>query len=186
MNLRAVPTLLPGVLVIESEVYADHRGCFLEHHRNTQLADLGLPSVMQSDVTISARNVLRGLHYQVMRPQGKLLRVLHGAAFVAAVDMRERSAAVGKAVWLTLAGPERALWVPPGFASGSLALADTTVLLATCSVPHRIGSDRVVFFDDPDFGIPWPVELDAAILSDVDARAPLLTAAPFVADSALA
>ncbi|MDA8249162.1 MAG: dTDP-4-dehydrorhamnose 3,5-epimerase family protein [Rhodospirillales bacterium] len=180
MNLRAVPTLLPGVLVIESEVYADARGCFLEHYRNAQLADLGLPAPVQCDVTVSQRNVLRGLHYQVREPQGKLLRVLHGAAFVAAVDMRERSPTAGKAAWLTLDHPGRALWVPPGFASGSLALADEMVLATGCSTHHRTGSDRVVFFDDPDFGIPWPVELDAAVLSDVDAHAPLLTAAAFV------
>ena len=137
MNLRAVPTLLPGVLVIESEVYADRRGCFLEHYRSVQLADLGLPAMAECDVTISQRNVLRGLHYQVRDPQGKLLRVLHGAAFVAAVDMRERSPTAGKAAWLTLDRPGRALWVPPGFASGSLALADETVLLTACSAPHR-------------------------------------------------
>lgn len=169
-------TTLPGVKLIEPKVFGDERGFFLESWNKRSFADAGLDlDFVQDNHSRSARGVLRGLHYQLQNPQGKLVRVTAGAVFDVAVDVRRSSPHFGKWVGYELSDAnKRMLWVPPGFAHGFLVLSDTADFLYKCSQLYDGSDDRGVRWDDPAIGIDWPLVGLTPQLSGKDAAAPLL------------
>lgn len=166
---------LPGLLLIESERHGDDRGFLSEIFRASQLQASGIPaSFPQDNLSRSGRNVLRGIHYQ-LNPgaQGKLLRVLRGALFDVAVDLRKGSPTFGKWSGLEMrADAVTALWVPPGFGHGFLALEDGTEVLYGVTREHDPSLERGILWSDPDLGIRWPV--GNPVLSKRDADLPPL------------
>ncbi len=177
--MNIVETTLPGVLIIEPRVFGDARGFFLESWNRQNFADAGLDlDFVQDNHSRSARGVLRGLHYQLENPQGKLVRVTQGAVFDVAVDIRRSSPHFGKWVGVELSAENhRMLWIPPGFAHGFLVLSETADFLYKCTTLYHPPSDRGIRWDDPDIGIAWPDVGLAPLLSAKDAVAAQLAAA---------
>ena len=172
---------IPDLLVIDPVVYQDKRGFFLESWHEERLASAGLTArFVQDNHSRSTRGTLRGLHYQLDNPQGKLVRVVAGEVFDVAVDLRRSSPTFGRwdSVGLS-AENHRQLWIPPGFAHGFYVVSDSADLLYKCTTYYQAGDDRSLRWDDPDLGIPWPL-LDGCppILSPKDASAPGLRDAP--------
>lgn len=169
-------TRLPGVKLIEPRVFGDDRGFFLESWNARAFAEHGLDlEFVQDNHSRSAQGVLRGLHYQLRAPQGKLVRVTAGAVFDVAVDVRRASPHFGRWVGYELsAANKRMLWVPPGFAHGFLVLSESADFLYKCTRLYDPADDRGVRWDDPAIGIDWPVHGLIPQLSGKDARAPLL------------
>jgi len=174
--VNLVETPLPGVLLIEPRVFGDARGFFLESWNRQSFAEAGLDmDFMQDNHSRSSRGVLRGLHYQLHNPQGKLVRVTQGAVFDVAVDIRRASPHFGRWVGYELsADNHRMLWIPPGFAHGFLVLSETADFLYKCTSLYDPPSDRGIRWDDPAIGIDWPDMGGAPLLSAKDAAAPLL------------
>lgn len=157
--MRALPLALPGVVLIEHQVFEDARGGFLESWNERTFAAAGIEArFVQENLSLSRRWVLRGLHYQVRHAQGKLVRVLAGAIYDAVVDLRRSSPAFGRSLTVTLdAARQQSLWVPPGFAHGFLALAeDTRVQYKVTDVWAR-EAERTLAWDDASLGITWPL-----------------------------
>jgi dTDP-4-dehydrorhamnose 3,5-epimerase len=167
-------TPLPGVLLIEPQVFADGRGFFLETYHREKFRAAGISETfVQDNHSRSARGVLRGLHYQARRPQGKLVRVVRGAVFDVAVDLRLGSPSFGRSFGCELTEENgRMLYVPPGFAHGFCALAEGTDFLYKCTDLYAPEWDRGIRWDDPDLGIRWPIS--APLLSPKDSRLPFL------------
>jgi dTDP-4-dehydrorhamnose 3,5-epimerase len=164
-------TALPGVLVLEPRVYRDERGLFLEQFRADRFAEhrhLGLPaSIVQLNHSRSVRGVLRGLHYQLRRPQGKLISVIHGDIYDVAVDIRVGSPTFGKSTALHLCGDQpRAVWIPPGFAHGFCVLSETADVVYGCTDVYAPGDEYGVHWSDESLRIDWPVT--DPILSEKD------------------
>lgn len=181
--MQIVETALPGVLIIEPKVFGDARGFFLESWNRQSIADAGLHlDFVQDNHSRSARGVLRGLHYQLENPQGKLVRVTQGAVFDVAVDIRRSSPNFGRWVGVELSAENhRMLWVPPGFAHGFLVLSETADFLYKCTSLYHPPSDRGIRWDDPEIGILWPDVGVAPLLSGKDAIAPHLADAEIFA-----
>jgi len=179
--MRFVETRLPGVVVIEPKVFEDSRGFFMETWRESLFRDAGIEAeFVQENVSRSLhRNTLRGLHYQVVQPQGKLVRVVAGSVFDVAVDLRRGSPNYLEWVGINLsAGERRLLWIPPGFAHGFLVTSDAAEFEYKCTAYYAPEYDRAIRWDDPEIGIEWPLDEGAApLLSDKDAGAPYLAAA---------
>jgi dTDP-4-dehydrorhamnose 3,5-epimerase len=180
--MKFTATRLPDVVVIEPVVFGDERGWFMESFSQRRfvegLAALGLPvprPFVQDNESMSARGVLRGLHYQLPpHAQGKLVRVVQGAALDVAVDIRRGSPAFGQWVAVELnAENRRQLWIPEGFAHGFVALQDDTRFLYKTTDFYAKASERAIRWDDPAIGIEWPAGLPAR-LAPKDAEAPLL------------
>lgn len=174
--MKISDTALPGVLLIEPRVFSDARGFFLEswNRRSFRAAGLDLDFV-QDNHSRSARGVLRGLHYQLENPQGKLVRVTQGAVFDVAVDIRRSSPHFGRWVGYELSAENhRMLWIPPGFAHGFLVLSETADFLYKCTSLYDPPSDRGIRWDDPAIGIAWPDAGAPPLLSAKDAEARLL------------
>lgn len=157
MNIEETP--LAGVLVVNVDVYGDDRGFFMETWNARDFAAAGIDTAfVQDNYSRSARHTLRGLHYQVEQPQGKLVRVLEGEAFDVAVDMRRSSDTFGRWFGLSLSAENhKALWIPPGFAHGFLALSKRVGLAYKCTDYYAPEHERVIRWDDPDLGIEWPL-----------------------------
>jgi dTDP-4-dehydrorhamnose 3,5-epimerase len=170
-------TALPGVLVIEPVVHRDARGYFLETWRAGRYRDAGivLPFV-QDNHSHSTLGTLRGLHYQVEQPQGKLVQVITGEAFDVAVDLRRSSPTFGQWLGLVLSAVNnRQLWIPPGFAHGFLVTSDRADVTYKCTEEYVPEHDRALCWNDPELGIAWPLPDGAVpILSAKDAAAPKL------------
>jgi dTDP-4-dehydrorhamnose 3,5-epimerase len=186
--MRLVPTRLPGVIIVEPAVFSDDRGWFSESFNearfNAALADIDLPTprrFVQDNHSCSKAGVLRGLHYQLPpHAQGKLVRVVQGAAYDVAVDIREGSPTFGLWAGVELnAGNQRQLWVPEGFAHAFLALQDDTHFLYKTTDVYAKDCERSIRWDDPAIGIRWPLPagLTAPLLAAKDAVAPLLAQA---------
>jgi dTDP-4-dehydrorhamnose 3,5-epimerase len=178
--VNIIDTSLPGVLIIEPRVFADGRGFFLESWNKRAFTDAGISAdFMQDNHSRSVRGALRGLHYQLRQPQGKLLRVVAGSVFDVAVDVRRSSPHFGKWTGVELsAANKRMLWVPPGFAHGFLSLEDGTELLYKCTELYAPEHERSLRWDDPDVAVNWPLPAgNPPILSPKDAAAPLLAQA---------
>ncbi len=159
--MQIVQTAIPEVLVIEPQVFGDERGFFFESFNQQKFAQLtGVKTeFVQDNHSKSAKNVLRGLHYQIQQPQGKLVRVVAGEVFDVAVDVRRNSATFGKWVGVILsAANKRQLWVPPGFAHGFLVLEDHTEFLYKTTDYYAPQYERCIRWDDPDIGIDWPLD----------------------------
>lgn len=177
MTLAFSETGLPGVLLVEPEVFSDDRGFFLESWRADDLAEAGVGlSWVQDNHSRSAKGVLRGIHYQIGQAQGKLVRVARGAVFDVAVDLRRSSAHFGQWIGYELSDEnKRMLWVPPGFGHAFLTLEDETDFLYKCTDYYAPEQERCVRWDDPAIGIEWPLRGDEKPeLSVKDAEAPLL------------
>ena len=186
----------PDVRRITSDIFEDHRGTFCEAYREQRFQEeFDLPPFVQCDISVSKKGVARGLHYQVFKPQGKLIRTVHGRAIIITVDVRQGSTVFGQSCWTTLDAPHKALWVPPGFASGIIALDDDTTVVYECSTYHYVGSDRALnikaFIPEISDSHPWLAEwIDpnsnfpaSLILSDKDRDAPMLDVAPLVPEA---
>lgn len=168
-------TQLEGALLIEPRLFSDARGWFMEAFNATVFAARGLPSrFVQDNQSHSLRGVLRGLHYQVTQPQGKLVRVLSGAIFDAIVDLRPGSATYGQWAGFELSAENRLqLWIPENFAHGFLVLSETADVLYKVTSAYNPGSERTLRWDDPAVGIQWPLNAPP-ILSDKDAQGKFL------------
>ncbi len=180
--MNVIPTSLPEVLIIEPKVFGDARGFFMESWNArafAQATGVSLPFV-QDNHSRSAHGVLRGLHYQIVQPQGKLVRVVAGSVFDVAVDMRRSSPRFGQWAGVELsADNHRQLWVPPGFAHGFVVLSDSADFLYKTTDYYAPQHERALRWDDPHVGIAWPLDRlrGAPQLSGKDAAAPLWDAA---------
>ena len=167
---------LPGVLELQAPAFRDSRGWFSETFSRRELMGLGidLEFCQDNESFSSLSGTVRGLHFQVEPyTQGKLVRVLHGAIFDVAVDIRPESATFGQHASVELkARDNRSVWIPAGFAHGFCTLADETVVSYKATDFYAPGCERSIRFDDPDLGIDWPVDSADAVLSDKDAVAP--------------
>lgn len=168
-------TALPEVKLLEPRVFGDDRGFFLESWNAATFAGLGIDAVfVQDNHSRSAKGVLRGLHYQIVEPQGKLVRVVAGAVFDVAVDIRRSSPNFAKWTGHELsAANKHLLWVPPGFAHGFVTLSETADFLYKCTTLYAPAHDRGIMWNDPLIGIDWPLD-GPPLLSAKDAAAPLL------------
>lgn len=168
--MNIVPCAIAGPLVIEPQVFGDDRGFFLESWNAAKFAAAGLPAqFVQDNHSRSQKGVLRGLHFQNPSPQGKLVRVVRGAVFDVAVDLRRSSPAFGQWVGLELsAANKRMFWVPRGFAHGFLTMEDDTDLLYKCDAPYAPQAEHTLAWDDPAVGIDWPLMGTEPLLSTKD------------------
>ena len=176
--MKFEPTSIPDVLVIEPQVHGDERGFFMETLRLDAFAKFAtdLPFV-QENHSRSGGGVLRGLHYQIKQPQGKLVRVVAGEVFDVAVDIRRSSPTFGRWVGVTLsADNKRQLWVPPGFAHGFLVLSDTADFVYKCTDYYAPEHERVILWDDAELAIDWPLN-GSPRLSDKDRQGTSFAAA---------
>ncbi len=177
--MKVTATSLPEVLLIEPKVFGDERGFFLESYNRRVLKEAtGISQdFVQDNHSRSARNVLRGLHYQIRQPQGKLLRVVQGAVFDVAVDIRRSSPTFGKWVGFELSAENRRVaWVPEGFAHGFLVLSESADFLYKATDYFAPEFERTIAWNDPDLGIAWPLQ-GAPVLSDKDRRGVAFTGA---------
>ena len=178
--MRVMPTALPDVRVVVPDVHRDARGFFLETWQRDRFAAAGIADqFVQENHSRSVRGTLRGLHYQLSEPQGKLVRVARGVVFDVAVDLRRASPTFGKWVGETLSDEApRMLWIPPGFGHGFYVLSDVADLEYKCTAPWRAEFDRVIRWDDPTIAIDWPLAGSSPpLLSEKDDTAPLLAQA---------
>jgi dTDP-4-dehydrorhamnose 3,5-epimerase len=173
--MKVLETPLPGVLVIEPRVFRDDRGFFLESFNADRFGEHGLPTVFRQDNhSHSLKGVLRGLHYQLRRPQGKLVSVVRGEVFDVAVDIRRGSPTFGKWYGTVLSEAQpRYLWIPPGFAHGFCTLSAVADFAYKCTDVYVPDDDRGVLWSDPSIGIDWPIT--DPLLSDKDRRMPPLS-----------
>ena len=177
--MQIVDTALESVKILEPKVFGDERGFFLESWNRAAFEQSGLPGeFVQDNHSRSARGVLRGLHYQLRRPQGKLVRVTSGAVFDVAVDLRRESAEFGRWAGVLLSAENRRqLWVPPGFAHGFLVLSESADFQYKCTEYYAPEHERSLAWNDPALGIDWPLaEIGAPSLSDKDRDAAPLAA----------
>jgi dTDP-4-dehydrorhamnose 3,5-epimerase len=172
--MKVIQTPLPGVLVIEPQVFKDDRGFFLQSYHEKQFWDAGIPETfVQDNHSFSQRGTLRGLHYQLKHPQGKLVRVVSGEIFDVAVDIRQGSPTFGKWVGDVLSAEnKKQLYVPQGFAHGFCVLSETADFLYKCTDFYTPGDEYCIRWDDSDININWPIR--DPILSAKDGAAPSL------------
>ena len=159
--MNVILTAIPDVLIIEPKVFGDERGFFFESFNRRQFAELIGRNVdfVQDNHSRSAKNVLRGLHYQIQQPQGKLVRVVQGAVFDVAVDIRRSSPTFGQNVGVELsADNKRLLWVPEGFAHGFVVVSDTAEFLYKTTDYWAPEFERSIAWNDLALGIQWPVQ----------------------------
>jgi len=159
--MNIIPTAIPDLLILEPKVFGDQRGFFLESYNQQSFAKLtGIDAAfVQDNHSRSGKNVLRGLHYQIKQPQGKLVRVVSGAVFDVAVDVRKSSPTFGQWVGVELtADNHRQFWVPPGFAHGFLVLSEQADFLYKTTDYYAPEFERSIRWDDPEIGIQWPLD----------------------------
>ncbi|MBD1938836.1 dTDP-4-dehydrorhamnose 3,5-epimerase [Microcoleus sp. FACHB-68] len=169
--MNILPTEIPDVLIVEPKVFSDARGFFFESFNRQVFAEkTGVTAeFVQDNHSRSAQNILRGLHYQIQQPQGKLVRVVVGEIFDVAVDIRKNSATFGKWVGCRLSAENcRQLWIPPGFAHGFLAVSEVAEVLYKTTEYYAPQHDRCILWNDPDIGIDWPLNGASPILSAKD------------------
>lgn len=170
--MKATPLAIPDVILIEPKVFGDERGFFFESFNQTQFEQAIGKSVqfVQDNHSRSARNVLRGLHYQIQQPQGKLVRVVQGEVFDVAVDLRKSSKTFGQWVGEILsADNKRQIWIPEGFAHGFVVLSDTAEFLYKTTDYYAPAHERCILWNDATLAIQWPVGIQP-ILSAKDAQ----------------
>ena len=173
-------TEIDGVLEVVNTFFGDDRGFFSELYNREVWAEAGFKDTfVQDNLSLSSKGVLRGLHYQIKpHGMGKLVRVITGAIFDVAVDLRRGSPTFGQAVCRELSGENRlAFWIPSGFAHGFLALADNTLVLYSCTANHAPETERAIRWDDPELAVPWPSK--PLVVSKKDAEAPLFKDAEY-------
>ena len=177
--MRFIPTDLAGPVIVEPVIHGDSRGFFVESWTRKAFEEAGIHAdFVQDNHSRSARGVLRGIHYQLGKPQGKLVRVTRGAVFDVAVDLRRSSPDFGSWTGVLLSGDnKKMLWIPPGFAHGFLALEDETDFLYKCTDYFSPGEERAIAWNDPDIAIDWPLDGLEPMVSERDRNAPRLAEA---------
>lgn len=173
--MKVIPTAIPDVKLIEPRVFRDDRGFFLESYNARDYRDNAAISsaFVQDNHTRSHKGVVRGLHYQIMKPQGKLVRVVHGEIYDVAVDLRKDSPTFGRWVAAHLSGEnKKQIWIPIGFAHGFMVMSDSAEVLYKSTDYYHPEGERSLLWNDPDVGIDWPPQ-DNITLSEKD-----LTAVP--------
>jgi dTDP-4-dehydrorhamnose 3,5-epimerase len=173
--MRFESTEIAGVVLVHPNVFSDERGHFFESWEARKFAAAGIDArFVQDNQSYSLRHTLRGLHYQILQPQGKLVRVIAGAVFDVAIDLRRSSMTFGKSIGVELSAENRRmLWVPPGFAHGFLVLSESAVFHYKCTDFYSPAGERSIRWNDSDLRINWPLPPDSApILSSKDAQAP--------------
>lgn len=174
------PTAIAEVWLLKPVIHGDSRGFFLESFRQSWFDERGVDvQFVQDNHSGSGRGVLRGLHYQLHEPQGKLVRVVRGEVYDVAVDLRRSSPTFGRYVGARLSAENgHQLWVPPGFGHGFYVLSDFAEFVYKCTAYYAPQHERSIVFDDPDIGIDWPLDVGGQPrLSDKDAAAPRLAEA---------
>ncbi len=169
--MKIIETEIPEVKVFEPVLHGDHRGYFLETWRADLFAGAGIAhTFVQDNQSSSGRGVLRGLHYQIKQPQGKLVRVISGRVFDVAVDLRRSSETFGRWVGVELSAENhRLFWVPPGFGHGFYVLSEQAEFVYKCTDYYAPQHERVIRYDDPGIGIDWPLRSDTeTVLSAKD------------------
>ena len=176
--MQRLETALAGVWEIRPNVHRDERGIFLETYHQAKFAELGIAEVfVQDNHSCSVKNALRGLHYQLRRPQAKLCRVVDGDALDVAVDIRVGSPTFGQWVCMLLSAKEQnQIYIPRGFAHGFLALTDSVHFLYKCSDFYDPKDEHGIIWNDPDLGVRWGVS--CPVVSDKDSRYPKLADVP--------
>jgi dTDP-4-dehydrorhamnose 3,5-epimerase len=174
--MKVEETSLPGVLLITPAIFRDDRGAFQETFNLRAMTAAGLPSTwVQDNFSLSRKNVLRGIHYQVVQPQGKLVRVTHGAVLDAAVDLRRSSPHFGRHVAVELSGENGCmLWIPPGFGHAFLVLSEVAGFAYKVTDYYSPAGECTILWNDPAIGIPWPLRPADVIVSEKDANGKLL------------
>jgi dTDP-4-dehydrorhamnose 3,5-epimerase len=169
--MNVIKTPIADLLILEPQLFGDTRGFFLESYNQKTFQDVtGLQlNFVQDNHSRSANNVLRGLHYQIQQPQGKLVRVVKGAVFDVAVDVRRSSATFGQWFGVELSEDNhRQFWIPPGFAHGFVVLSETADFLYKTTDYYAPAFERCIRWDDPEIGIDWPIM--SPILSEKDQK----------------
>jgi dTDP-4-dehydrorhamnose 3,5-epimerase len=168
--MKITETSLPGVLVLTPKIYRDSRGAFCETWNQRGMTDAGLPpNWVQDNFSVSKKNVLRGIHYQVIQPQGKLVRVTQGAVLDVAVDLRRNSPTFAKHMAVELSGENGLmLWIPEGFGHAFLSLTEEACFTYKVTDYYSPMGERTIVWNDPELAIPWPITLEHVILSDKD------------------
>jgi dTDP-4-dehydrorhamnose 3,5-epimerase len=159
--MKVIPQAIPDVLLIEPKVFGDERGFFFESFNRRQFAEIIGRDIdfVQDNHSRSVKNVLRGLHYQIQQPQGKLVRVVQGAVFDVAVDIRKSSPTFGAYVGVELSAEnKRMFWVPEGFAHGFVVLSDTAEFLYKTTDYWAPEFERCIAWNDPMIGVQWPIQ----------------------------
>ena len=176
--MKRIETTLPEVVLLEPKVFGDARGFFYESWNKKMLADVGLDlEFVQDNHSRSSRGVLRGLHYQIQQPQGKLVRVAAGEVFDVAVDLRRRSPTFGRWCGTVLSAEnKRMLWIPEGFAHGFLVLSESADFLYKTTNYYAPAHERCISWNDPDIGIQWPSQ-EPPLVSSKDQLGSLLASA---------
>ena len=179
--MKTLPTTLPGVILLEIDVFGDARGRFMETFRRDRYLEVGVGvglDFVQDNFSSSTKHILRGLHYQLRNPQGKLVHVTRGEVYDVAVDIRRGSPTFGQWFGTILsADNHRQLWIPPNFAHGFLALTDDTHFAYKVTANYAPDDERTVIWNDPDLAIPWPLDGATPTLSKRDGAAPTLRTA---------
>jgi dTDP-4-dehydrorhamnose 3,5-epimerase len=173
--MKFVETSLPGVIRVEPLIHSDGRGFFMETWQAQRFRDAGIDAdFVQDNFSHSSKGALRGLHYQIQKPQGKLVRVVSGEVFDVAVDLRKSSPGFGQWVGEVLSAENKhQLWVPPGIAHGFLVLSDIAEFEYKCTDYYAPEFERSIRWDDPDIGIEWRLPVgEQPVLSAKDAAAP--------------
>jgi len=172
--LKVLETTLPGVIVIEPKVFGDERGFFMETFQDLRYKDIGIKEdFVQDNASRSCKGVMRGLHYQINHPQGKLVSVSRGIIFDVAVDIRKGSPMFGKYYSHILSEDNhRQMYIPPGFAHGFCVLSDVADFSYKCTDYYDFDSERGILWNDSELGIEWP--LTDVILSNKDKNSPRL------------
>ncbi|MEO0970186.1 MAG: dTDP-4-dehydrorhamnose 3,5-epimerase [Cyanobacteria bacterium J06639_18] len=174
--MKVIQTEIPDVLIIEPQIFGDERGFFFEsYNEKTFFEKTGISThFVQDNHSRSAKNVLRGLHYQIHQPQGKLIRVIEGAVFDVAVDLRKSSQTFAQWVGIYLSAENKQqLWIPPGFAHGFVVLSNYAECLYKTTEFYAPQHERSILWNDPVLGIDWQIET-MPILSKKDKAAKLL------------
>ena len=168
--MRFVPTAIPDVVVVEPDVFGDDRGFLMETWHARKFAEGGIDAMfVQENHSRSAAGTLRGLHYQIHQPQGKLVRVLAGEVFDVTVDLRKSSPTFGRWTAILLSAEQRRqLWIPPGFAHGFYVTSEVAEFVYKCTDFYAPGHERTIQWDDPDLAINWPLLEGQPILSQKD------------------
>jgi dTDP-4-dehydrorhamnose 3,5-epimerase len=168
--MKCTQTGIPDVMILEPQVFGDERGFFMETWHRRTFADLGIDfDFVQDNHSRSSKGILRGLHYQIKHPQGKLVRVIRGEVFDVAVDIRKNSPTFGKWEGVILSAENRRmLWIPPGFAHGFYVTSDDAEFVYKCTDFYAPEHERSINWNDPEIDITWPLDRNDPILSAKD------------------
>ena len=172
--MKFIPTEIPDLIIVEPDVFGDHRGFFMESWHAEKFAEGGIDAqFVQDNHSRSSQGILRGLHYQIEQPQGKLVRVLSGEVFDVAVDLRRDSPTFGKWFGMTLNDiDKKMLWVSPGFAHGFYVVSEQADFFYKCTELYAPEHERAIRWDDPDLAIDWPIAIgQEPVLAPKDAAA---------------